>query len=292
MNSGRGDGLGVGGNDGRGEGVSTVRVTADPVVGGPARVGVTPARVLRSEWHKFRTLRSTWVTLSAASVLILATGLVMAVGHEPGGGSSEGIGDPVVLTLIGIQFGQIVLTVLGVLFSAGEYSTGMIRASLTAVPRRLPVLWAKAAVYAAVTLVVGTVTVFTTFLLAQLFLSDTDMGASLTDPGIARAVAGTAVALTLLGVLGLGLGALLRSVPGAIGAFFAGVVILPEVLSAVPSDAVRRAVAYFPARASESLGAVGQADGRLSDGVALLTLCLWAAAALGAAGWRLGRRDV
>lgn len=211
MNGGRGDGLGVGGNDGRIEGVSTVRVTADPVVGGPARVRVTPARVLRSEWHKFRTLRSTWVTLSAASVLILATGLVMAVGHKPGGGSSEGIGDPVVLTLIGIQFGQIVLTVLGVLFSAGEYSTGMIRASLTAVPRRLPVLWAKAAVYAAVTLVVGTVTVFTTFLLAQLFLSDTDMGASLTDPGIARAVAGTAVALTLLGVLGLGLGALLRS---------------------------------------------------------------------------------
>ncbi|WP_405821166.1 ABC transporter permease subunit [Streptomyces sp. NBC_00838] len=272
--------------------MSTARVTTDATSVTPTRLGVTPARVLRSEWHKFWTLRSTWVTLSATSALILATGLVMAVSQEPAGGGAGRVGDPVVLALIGIQFGQIILTVLGVLFSAGEYSTGMIRASLTAVPRRLPVLWAKAAVFTAVTLVIGTITVFTTFLLAQLFLSDTDMGASLTDPGIARSVAGTAVALTLLGVLGLGLGALLRSVPGAIGAFFAGVVILPEVLSAVPSDAVKSAVMYFPARASESLGTVGPVDGGLSDGTALLTLCLWAAAALGAAGWLLRRRDV
>ncbi|WP_405797494.1 ABC transporter permease [Streptomyces sp. NBC_01506] len=257
-----------------------------------ARSGVTPVRVLRSEWHKFWTLRSTWVTLSAASVLVLGTGLVMSVGHEPDGGGFGGVGDPVVLTLLGIQFGQIILTVLGVLFSAGEYSTGMIRASLTAVPRRLPVLWAKTAVFAAVTLVVGLITFFATFLLGQVFLADTDMSASLTDPGVARAVAGTAVALTLLGVLGLGLGALLRSVPGAIGAFFVGVVILPEVLSSVPSDAVNNAVRYFPARAAESLGAVRQIDGGLSDGMALLTLCLWAAAALGAAGWLLKRRDV
>lgn len=257
----------------------------------PARMGVTPARVLRSEWHKFWTLRSTWVTLAATSVLILATGLVMAIGHEPAGGGFGGVNDPVVLTLIGVQFGQIFLTVLGVLFSAGEYATGMIRASLAAVPRRLPVLWAKAAIFAAVTLVVSTITVFTTFLLAQLFLSDTDMGASLTDPGIARAIAGTAVSLTLLGVLGLGLGALLRSVPAALGAFFGGVVILPEVLAAMSSDAVKDTVAYFPARASESLGAVSQIDGSLPDGAALLTLCLWAAAALGAAGWLLKRRD-
>lgn len=258
----------------------------------PARAGVTPARVLRSEWHKLWTLRSTWVTLSATSVLILATGLLVAAGHEPDGGGLGGVGDPVVLTLLGVQFGQIILTVLGVLFTAGEYSTGMIRASLTAVPERLPVLWAKAAVFAAVTLVISTVTVFMTFLLAQPFLTDTGMSASLTDPGIARAVAGTAVALTLLGVLGLGLGALLRSVPGAIGAFFTGVVILPEVLSAVPADAVKDAVKYFPARASESLGTVREIDGGLSDPAALLTLCLWAAAALGAAGWLLKRRDV
>lgn len=272
--------------------MSATRTTPAPTAVRPSRVGVTPARVLRSEWHKFWTLRSTWITLSATSVLILATGLVMAVGHEPDGGGIGGVGDPVVLTLLGIQFGQIILTVLGVLVSAGEFSTGMIRASLTAVPARLPVLWAKAVVFAAVTLVVGTITVFATFLLAQLFLADTDMSAALTDPGIARAVAGTAVALTLLGVLGLGLGALLRSVPGAIGTFFAGVVILPEVLSAVPSDAVKNAVAYFPARASESLGTVRQVDGGLSDGMALLALCLWAAAALGAAGWLLRRRDV
>lgn len=267
--------------------------TGAPATTHPTRPGVTPVRVLRSEWHKFRTLRSSWITLSAALSLILATGLVMAAGHEPSGGGGVGeVGDPVVLTLLGVQFGQIILPVLGVLFSAGEYSTGMIRASLSAVPRRLPVLWAKAAVFGAVTLATTTVTVFATFLLAQIFLADTDMAASLTDPGVAGAVAGTAVALTLTGVLGLALGALVRSVPGAIGAFFAGVVILPEVLTAVPSDAVKDAVAYFPARAAESLGLVHERAGGLSDGTALLTLCLWAAAALGAAGWLLKRRDV
>lgn len=266
--------------------MSTLKIT------GSVRVGVTPARVLRSEWHKFWTLRSTWITLSAASLLILGTGLVMAIGHEPAGGGVGEVRDPVVLTLLGVQFGQIILPVLGVLFSAGEYSTGMIRASLAAVPRRLPVLWAKATVFAAVALATTLVTVFATFLLAQIFLSDTDMAASLTEPGIAGAVAGTAVGLTLLGVLGLGLGALIRSVPGAIGAFFAGVVILPEVLSAVPSNAVTDAVAYFPARAAESLGAVQQHNGALSDGTALLTLCLWALAALVAAGRLLKHRDV
>ncbi|GGK19381.1 ABC transporter permease [Streptomyces camponoticapitis] len=264
------------------------RVSPAPV----HRLGVTPARVLRSEWHKFWTLRSTWVTLSGSSLLILATGLAVAISHEPAGAGPEEVGDPVVLTLLGIQFGQIILTVLGVLFTAGEYSTGMIRASLSAVPRRLPVLWAKAAVFAAVTLVTGLITTFATFLLAQPFLADTDMGASLADPGVAGAVAGTALSLTLLGVLGLGLGALLRSVPGAVGAFFAGVVIMPEVLSAVPSDAVKEAVSYFPARAAQSLGAVQHQAGSPSDPAALLTLCLWALAALGTAGWLLKRRDV
>ncbi|MFD3519155.1 ABC transporter permease subunit [Streptomyces sp. NPDC058653] len=260
--------------------------------GATNRPGVTATRVLRSEWHKFWTLRSTWVTLSGASLLILATGLAMAISREPAGAGPEEVRDPVVLTLLGIQFGQIILTVLGVLFTAGEYSTGMIRASLSAVPRRHPVLWAKATVFAAVTLVTGLITTFATFLLAQPFLSDTDMGASLTDPGVARAIAGTALSLTLLGVLGLGLGALLRSVPGAIGAFFAGVIILPEVLSALPSDAVKDLVRYFPARASESLGAVHHHAGSPSDGTALLTLCLWALVALGTAGWLLKRRDV
>lgn len=273
-------------------GMSTGTSNSTMKIGGTTRLGVTPARVLRSEWHKFWTLRSSWITLCAASVLILGTGLVMAIGHEPSGGGFGEVRDPVVLTLLGVQFGQIILPVLGVLFSAGEYSTGMIRASLSAVPRRLPVLWAKATVFATVTLATTLVTVFATFLLAQIFLADTDMTASLTDPGVAGAVAGTAVALTLLGVLGLALGALIRSVPGAIGAFFAGVVILPEVLSAVPSDAVKDAVAYFPARAAEALGAVQQRDGALADGTALLALCVWAAVALGTAGWLLKRRDV
>ncbi|WP_093800205.1 ABC transporter permease [Streptomyces sp. Wb2n-11] len=251
---------------------------------------VTPGRVLRSEWHKLWTLRSTWITLLTASALTLGIGLLMGATYTTGGG--DGDVDTVLLVLIGIQFAQIALAVLGILVTAGEYSTGMIRASLTAVPRRLPVLWSKAAVFGAVTFALTLVTAFVTFLTAQLFLSGTDQAASLGDPGVVRALTGSAAALTLLGLIALGLGALLRSVPGAVGAFVGGVMILPEVFAMLPYDIVGDAVEYFPSKSVEVLVSAQTVPGAASPGAALLALVLWAAASLAAAGLLLERRDV
>ncbi|MGX1887695.1 ABC transporter permease [Streptomyces sp. NPDC055287] len=251
---------------------------------------VTPARVLRSEWHKLWTLRSSWITLLTASTLTLGIGLLMGITYTSDGG--DGDVDTVVLILIGIQFSQIALAVLGILSTAGEYATGMIRATLTAVPRRLPVLWSKAAVFAAVTFTLTLITAFVTFLTAQFFLSGTDQAASLGDPGVTRALAGSAAALTLLGLIALGLGALLRSVPGAIGAFIGGVMILPEVLGMLPYAAVGDAVEYFPSKAVEALTSAQTVPGAASPGTALLAMVLWAAASLAVAGFALKRRDV
>ncbi|MET9515260.1 ABC transporter permease [Streptomyces sp. NPDC002994] len=251
---------------------------------------VTPARILRSEWHKLWTLRSTWIALLTASTLMLGIGLLMGATYTSGGG--DGDVDTVVLILIGIQFSQIALAVLGILITAGEYSTGMIRASLTAVPRRLPVLWSKAAVFGAVTFTLTLITTFVTFLAAQLFLSGTDQAASLADPGVTRALAGSAAGLTLLGVIALGLGALLRSVPGAIGAFIGGVMILPEVLGMLPYAVVSGAAKYFPAKSVEALTSAHVTPGSASPGAALLAMILWAAASLAVAGVALKRRDV
>ncbi|MEV8310656.1 ABC transporter permease [Streptomyces flavidovirens] len=251
---------------------------------------VTPARVLRSEWHKLWTLRSTWITLLTASTLTLGIGVLMGVTYTPGGG--DGDVDTVVLTLIGIQFSQIALAVLGILSTASEYSTGVIRASLTAVPRRLPVLWSKAAAFGAVAFTLTLITAVVTFLAAQLFLSGTDQAASLGDPGVTRALAGSAAGLTLLGLIALGLGALLRSVPGAIGAFIGGVMILPEVLAMLPYDVVSDAVEYFPSKAVEALTSAQAVPGAASPGAALLAMVLWAAASLATAGAVLKRRDV
>ncbi|MFE6198325.1 ABC transporter permease [Streptomyces sp. NPDC057838] len=255
----------------------------------PLPYRVTPTRVLRSEWHKLRTLRSTWITLAVTSLLTAAMGAGLGAAYD---GSGEGGMDPVMFTLLGTQFATINLGVLGILATAGEYSTGQIRATLTAVPRRLPVLYSKAAVLAAIALPLTLATNLLTFPLAQSFLDGTDLSASLGDPGVLRALAGNAAGLTLLAVLALAVGALLRSVPTAIGAYIGLIMILPEVLAMLPYDAVDTAVRYFPGKALEALGTAQTMPGAASPGSALLALSLWTATTLALAAWILRRRDV
>ncbi|MYX14771.1 ABC transporter permease [Streptomyces sp. SID8374] len=267
--------------------------TTTPHAATPARQApryrITPARVLRSEWHKIRSLRSTWITLTTAAALVLGVGLIMGGTYTSGGGDSDI--DTVIMTLYGSMLGQLCLVVLGILMTAGEYATGMIRSSLTAVPARLPVLWAKAAVFTATAFSVMFATGLITFTAAQLFLHDTDQAASLTDPGVLRAVAGTAAGVTLMGLLALGLGALLRSVPGAIGAFIGGVMLLPEILGMLPYDTVEQAVRYFPTQAAGALGSATPLPDAAPPAAALLALSLWVAAVLATAAWTLRRRD-
>ncbi|MFE0652837.1 ABC transporter permease [Streptomyces sp. NPDC059534] len=247
--------------------------------------GLTTARVLRSEWHKLWTVRSTWATALTAAALLLGVGILMGATYTSDGGDSDV--DTVVLTLYGSQLGGIALAVLGILVTAGEYATGTIRATLTAVPRRLPVLHAKAAVYTGTVFTLSFLTALLTFLTAQVFLSDTDQAASLTDDGVLAAIAGNAAGVTLLG-----LGAALRSVPGAIGAFVGGVLIVPEILGMLPYEAMDTTVRYFPTQAAGALGSATPLPGAASPGAALLALLLWAAAALAVPALLLKRRDV
>ncbi|MFI7018835.1 ABC transporter permease [Streptomyces sp. NPDC050164] len=250
---------------------------------------VTPARVLRSEWHKLWTLRSTWITLIATSALTAAMGAGLGAAYD---GTGEGGMDTVAFVLLGTQFAQINLGVLGILATAGEYSTGQIRATMTAVPRRLPVLWSKAAVLAAIAFPLTLLTNLLTFPLAQSFLTGTDQSAALGDPGVLRALAGNAAGLTLLAVLALGIGALVRSVPMAIGAFIGLIMIVPEVLAMLPYEIVDDAVRYFPGKALETLTTAQPLPDTASPGTALLAMILWTTATLTLAATVLRRRDV
>ncbi|MFB7591986.1 ABC transporter permease [Streptomyces sp. NPDC056169] len=268
----------------------TTTTTTTAATTTPSPYGLTFTRILRSEWHKLRTVRSTWITVLAAAALVLGVGILMGSTYTSDGGDSDV--DTVVLTLYGSQLGGIALAVLGILVTAGEYATGMVRASLTAVPRRLPVLWAKAAVYTAVVFTVSLVTALATFLTAQAFLSGTDQAASLTDDGVLTAIAGNAAGVTLLGVIALGLGAGLRSVPGAIGAFVGGVLIVPEILGMLPYETMDTAIRYFPTQAAGALGSATPMPGAASPGAALLALLLWAAATLAVPALLLKSRDV
>ncbi|WP_030750647.1 ABC transporter permease [Streptomyces griseus] len=256
----------------------------------PAPYGVTFPRVLRSEWHKLLTVRSTWITALSAVFLVLGVGVLMGATYTSGGGDSDV--DTVVLTLYGSQLSGICLAVLGILVTAGEHSTGLARATFAAVPGRLPVLGAKAVVLGATVFVLCLLTNAATFLTAQVFLDDTDQAASLAGDGVLGALSGNAAGLALLALIALGLGAALRSVPGALGAFIGGVVVLPEVLGMLPYDAVDTALRYFPTQAAGVLGSAAPLPGAPSSGAALLALALWAAAALAVPASALRRRDV
>ena len=167
--------------------MSTITETQPPAPApapAPATTGpsykVTGRRVLRSEWAKLWSLRSSWITLTLGVVLLVAFGSIGALRYRSIINSGQPL-DPdfatataLSLALFGVTFALIALGVLGVLSTAGEYSTGMIRATLAAVPRRLPVLWSKAASYGAVALVVGLVGAFGAFLISSGVVSGTN----------------------------------------------------------------------------------------------------------------------
>src|SRR6476620_3128024 len=136
---------------------------------------VTQARVVLSEWTKLRSLRSTIFSLLAAVVFIVGLSILVpsvTVAHWPPHNPREAAGfDPTSRSLAGIFLAQLAIGVLGVLLITGEYATGMIRATLAAVPSRLPVLWAKAVVFAAVTLALTVPSVLGAFLIGQSILS-------------------------------------------------------------------------------------------------------------------------
>jgi ABC-2 type transport system permease protein len=161
--------------------------------------------VLRSEWTKLRSVRSTFWALAVTVVLGVGLGVVISAAAAHGYARSSVSGklswDPTAESLDGIGIATLAIAVLGVLCVSSEYSSGMIRTSLIAVPKRGRVLAAKSLVFAVVTFVVGEATSFTAFFVGQALISGHAPHAALGDPGVARAVVGAGLSLTALAVL-------------------------------------------------------------------------------------------
>lgn len=244
---------------------------------------VTLPRVMHSEWIKLRSLHSTVVTMLAAVVLMMAVGLLGA--HQAGQSARV---DPIGVTVRGYAIAQLAVGVLGVLVTSGEYATGMIRATLTTVPTRTAVLVAKSLVFGAVTLAVMGVTSFATFFGAMHLLSAQHLQTTLAAPGVLRCVAGAALYLTVVGLIGVGLGALLRNTAGGIFAVIALLVLLPQVL---PSSWDQSVGKYLPSVAGEQLIKLQPTQGGLSPWAGFAVMSCYALVALVAAGWLLKRRD-
>jgi ABC-2 type transport system permease protein len=236
--------------------MSTATATSTRSSASPAKK-VTQARVLLSEWTKIRSLRSTIFSLLAAIVFIVGLAILVpmvTVSHWPPRDPREALGfDPTTRTLSGIFLAQLAIGVLGVLLITGEYATGMIRATFAAVPARLPVLWAKAAVFAAVTLVLMVPTVLGAFLIGQSILTSKHLQTNLSSPGVLRAVIGAALFLTVVGLLGIGLGALLRNTAGGISTLFGLLFVLPIIVRFLPSSWSDPINKYLPSNAGEAI---------------------------------------
>ena len=255
---------------------------------------MTQVRVVRSEWIKLRALRSTWWCGLLAVVLIVGLGAAIAGSGAPYKISADNpAAGGVAVSLAGVVIAQLVLGVLGVLLFSGEYGTGMIRATLAVVPSRLPVLWAKLIVLVGLVLPLSLLAaaVAEFFVAAALESSRGGSAISLTDPGVLREVAGAALYLAVIAVIGLALGALLRRTAAGLSVFAAVFFVVPIVTAYLPHS-IRGFAPYLPSNAGGVLwGSPLDPAHALSPWTGFACLCGYAVVLTAAAAWRLRRRD-
>ena len=257
---------------------------------------VTQARVVLSEFTKFRSLRSTVWTLLVAVVLMIGIGAlfsaVTASQYHTFGAADRASFNPVSTSLAGSTFAVIAFGVLGVLVLSGEYSTGMIRSSLTAVPRRLPVLWAKLAVFAGVIFPISLIASLISFFLGEALLSSHHLGVSITSPTALRSVIGVALYMTVAGMIGVALGALFRNTAAGIATFAGVFFVLPPLTELLPTSVRDHLTQYLPSNAGEVLwGGARDLHNALSPWTGFALLCGYAAVLIAAAAWRLRSTD-
>ncbi|TGB15106.1 ABC transporter permease subunit [Streptomyces sp. MZ04] len=267
---------------------ATVEATRTARRSGPDLPGI-----LRSEFLKLRSVRATFWTLFAAVVFNIGVGALAGI-FIPGrlSGEDKLTADAIRLSLAGLHLSQIAIGVLGVLAITTEYSTGMIRATFAAVPQRRMLLSAKVVVFAAVALSVGIVSCFGSFYAFQAFASDDALSLSISDPGVLRAVCGGGLYLGVLGLLGMGLGLVLRASAGSIAALF-GLLFVPAILlDLLPSSWKENVGPYMPMNAGSQIFITKGAEvSSLGPWPGMGIFSLYAAVALAIGFALINRRD-
>jgi ABC-2 type transport system permease protein len=257
-----------------------------------------PARArwaLASEWFKLRSVRSTYLTLAAAAVAAVAVGYLVThsdVTHwATMTAQAKATFDPVSDSFSGLGLAQLAFGTLGVLVISSEHSSGLIRTTFAANPRRRAVLAAKATVAGAVSLVAGEVIAFATFFTGQQALSAGHLQVTLAHPGALRGVLAAGFYLAVMAWAGLGLGALIRHTAGAITTMSAVVFLLPQIIHALPAPWNAQAGRYTLNLAAQQMIAQHPQPGYFGAGPSALIVAGYAAAALTAAAVLITRRD-
>ncbi len=266
---------------------------------------VTFPRVLRSEWIKLTSLRSTAWSLALIVVLGLGISLLMAstfglAEAEMDGASTQQVA--LTVATIGFSFGQLIAAVLGALSLGGEYSTGMVRSTFAAVPRRLPVLWAKAVVLFLAVTVVGALTGFGSWAATYGILDGQGVSSPLDGP-LALALLGGAAYLGLVAVFALGIAAAVRNSAGSISIALGILLVLPTIVAllSMSIDWMVDVTPYLLSSAGSAMssipaelpaGAEAPRGADLAPGIAAAVVAGWAALSLAIGAVVLRRRDV
>jgi ABC-2 type transport system permease protein len=257
---------------------------------------VTQARVLLSEWTKLHSLRSTRWSLLVAVVLTIGLPAIFAAvtsshwGHMSPHERADR--HPLDIALAGVNLSQLAVGVLGVLVITGEYATGMIRASFTAVPKRLPVLWAKIIVFAVVSFVLMLPSVLVAFWVSQAILDKHHiLQTSLSAHGVLRSVIGGAVYLMLFGVFCMAMGAIVRNTAGGIASFVALFFVIPPILNVFPTSWQNAINPWIPNSSFRSIFQLTHGTHSLSPAGGLAVSLGYVAFAVGVAAVLLVRRD-
>lgn len=272
--------------------------TATGTTAAPAVRRAGFGRLMLSEWTKIRSVRSTVWTLALLAVSFPGfTALLVGLTVAEWDSMTEqdralAASDPAAVILgSGFLISQPAICVLGVMVIASEYSTGMIRASLLAVPRRLPMLAAKAAVLGLLVLVVSVVIAFVSFFIGAPMLEG-KVAVSLGDPGVLRAVVGTGLYLSMLSLFSLAIGALVRHTAAGITGVIGFVLVLAPLVQLLPGKVGEYMHSYLPTEAGILIGQAEQApDDLLTPWQGFGVFFLWTAVLLAAAAFLLKRRD-
>ena len=247
--------------------------------------------LLASEWTKFRSVRSTYWSLLVAVVTPIAVSALVAFAfaHQPA--SAGPPPDPLLPEVLSLEYAVIAVSVMGVLAFSTEYSTGLIRTTFAATPRRRAVLAAKAVVLGTVTLAAGELVAFVSFFLVQAVLAGHHQGVSLSRPGVPGAVLAAGLLLCVCALLGLALGAIIRHTAGGIAATIA-VIVLPGIVALLPAPWRGRLGRFTLVEAARQVTALHPATNLFSPALSLLVVLAWPAAGLAAAAVLITRRDV
>jgi ABC-2 type transport system permease protein len=256
---------------------------------------VTQLRVIKSEWLKFRTLRSSWLVLLAAIGSMIGVGIAMAwstasdwTHMRP---RQQARFNPLADPMSGFNLAQLAVGVLAILLTAGEYPGGMIRATLSAVPKRLPVLWAKLLVFTSLTALTMIPATIATFFISQRILIPTGKHVGWSMPMIPRVIIGTGLYLTIVAILAIGIGAIVRNLAGGIAAFVGILLVLPAITSGLSQTWSDRINKWVPSNAGQAIMRVQSDPSSLSPWRGLAMFGGYAVAAVIAAAILLKRRD-